>query len=131
MEEKRNSEEGVNIDEIMQEIQQQILSKKQGGRKRLPVAGGRFSPAFYEQLYRADLLQENDRVQLEVTQSSVPIIGPLIDKVRGKFHQLVLFYILQAVIPQNEFNTHIFQAVTLLSKELEEEAAAADGDEVG
>lgn len=130
MEENKDSKEDVNIDEIMQEIQQQILSKKQGEGKYLPAAGGRFSPAFYEQLYRADLLQENDRVKLEVTKSPVPIIGPLIDKVRGKFHQLVLFYILQAVIPQNEFNANLFQAVALLSKELEEEAAATD-DEAG
>ena len=125
MEQETNPTDDVNIEEIMQEIRRQILSKKQVGNTELPVAGRRFSPAFYEQLYRADLVLGDGGVKLDVTRSPVPIIGALIDKLRAKFHQLVIFYVNQAVIPQNEFNVHLFQAVTLLSQELEEELKSA------
>lgn len=121
MEQENNPTDDVNIEEIMQEIRRQILSKKRVGKTELPVAGRRFSSAFYEQLYRADLALGEGGVKLDVTRSPLPVFGPLIDKLRAKVHQLVIFYVNQAVIPQNEFNARLFQAVTLLSQELEEE----------
>jgi hypothetical protein len=126
MEQQENSADDVNIEEIMQDIHRQILSKKGAGKASLPVSGRRFSSAFYEELYRADLLQGDGGLKLEVTRSSIPVVGPMIEKLRGKFHQLVLFYVNQAVIPQNEFNDHLFQAITLLSQELEDEVKRSD-----
>lgn len=123
---EENRTEEVNIEEIMQEIRWQILSKKRIGKFPLPAGGKRFSPEFYEQLYQAALLQGEVGVKLFVSRTEVPLFGPLIDKLRGKVHELVLFYINQAVAQQAEINDHILQALTLLSQELEEDAFKVD-----
>jgi hypothetical protein len=121
MEQEEKPTDDVNIEEIMQDIRRQILSKKRIGKADLPVAGKRFSPAFYEQLYQAGLMQSESGVMLYVTKSSVPFLGSLIDMLRSKFHQLVLFYIDQVVSQQMVVNDHLLQAITLMSQELEAE----------
>ena len=126
MEQEENVTGEVNIEAIMQEIRQQILSKKRIGKADLPLGGERFSAAFYEQLYQAALLQSEFGVTMHVTKSSVPLFGSLIDRLRGKFHQLVLFYIDQLVLQQTAVNDHLLQAITLLSQELEKEAQEED-----
>ena len=113
--------EEINIEEIMQEIRQQILETKRIGKSPLPVKGERFSPQFYEQLYQATLLQGEVGVKIHVTHSNVPLIGPLIDKLREKFHELVTFYVNKAVSQQAAINDHILQLITILSQELEED----------
>ncbi len=117
----------VNIEAIMQDIRRQILSKKRIGKSTLPVSGERFSPEFYEQLYQASLLQGELGVKLLVTRSEVPLFGPFIDKMRGMVHELVLFYVNQAVAQQAEINDYLLRAITLLSQELEEGVPEDDG----
>jgi LPS O-antigen subunit length determinant protein (WzzB/FepE family) len=123
---KQNGEE-VDIEAIMQDIRRQILSQKRMGKGELPVAGRRFSPDFYEQLYQAALMQSETRVMMHVTRSNVPFIGPLIDKLRAQLHQLVLFYVDKAVAQQSAVNEHLLQAITLLSQELEAEEEQEEG----
>ena len=98
----------------------QILNKKRIGRPPLPVKGERFSPELYEQLYQATLLQGEMGVKLLVTRSEVPLIGGLIDKLRTKLHELVLFYTNQAVAQQAEINEHLLQVLALLIQDLEQ-----------
>jgi hypothetical protein len=121
MEQEEKPTDEVNIEEIMQDIRRQILSKKRIGKAGLPVAGKRFSAEFYEQLYQAGLMQSESGVTVHVTKSPLPLLGSLIDMVRGKFHQLVLFYIDQVVLQQALVNDHLLQAITLMSQELEAE----------
>ena len=121
MEQEERSSGKVDIEAIMQDIRQQILSKKRIGKAAVPLGGKRFSPAFYEQIYQASLLESEFGVTMHVTKSSVPLVGSLIDKLRAQFHQLVLFYIDQLVSQQTAINDHLLQAISLLSQELEEE----------
>ncbi len=122
MEQEEGTGDEVNIEAIMQDIRRQILSKKRIGQADLPLGGKRFSPAFYEQLYQASLMQSETGVTMLVTKSTVPLLGSLIDMLRSKLHQLVLFYIDQVVSQQTAVNDHLLQAITLMSQELEEEA---------
>jgi hypothetical protein len=130
MEQEEKPTDEVNIEEIMQDIRREILSKKRIGKADLPVAGKRFSAEFYEQLYQAGLMQSESGVMLHVTKSPVPILGPLIDLLRGKFHQLVLFYIDQVVLQQATINDHLLQAITLMSQELEAETRSDEEAQV-
>ncbi len=122
MEQEEGTGDEVNIEAIMQDIRRQILSKKRIGQADLPLGGKRFSPAFYEQLYQASLMQSETGVTMLVAKSTVPLLGSLIDMLRSKLHQLVLFYIDQVVSQQTAVNDHLLQAITLMSQELEEEA---------
>lgn len=109
----------INIEEIMQEIRQEILRKKRIGKRDVPVGGKRLSSNFYEQLYLAELMQAEMGVKLLVTKSKIPVIGGLIDRFRTKIHELVLFYVNQAVAQQADINDHLIEAIALLSTELE------------
>lgn len=120
------SPEPVNIEEIMQQIRQQILAKKDAvravGAPVVTLTGERFSPEFYEHLYQANLIYDQIGVKLFVTKSQLPIIGPLVEKIRYKLHELVLFYVNKMAAEQIQFNTHILQAVNLLAQQLEKES---------
>ncbi|MDX1416466.1 MAG: hypothetical protein R3293_19860 [Candidatus Promineifilaceae bacterium] len=110
----------INVEAIMQEIRLQILNQKRIGQPPLPVRGDRFSPEMYEQLYQATLLHGEMGVKLLVTRTEIPLIGGLIDRLRTKLHQLVLFYINQAVAQQAEINEHFLQVLALLIQDLEQ-----------
>lgn len=123
---EQENKEIVNIEEIMQEIRQQILEKKDvvwsGSAPAVTVGGKRLPAEFYEHLYQATLVHDQIGVRLHVTKTNVPLIGGLLDNVRGKLHELVLFYVNKLAAEQIQFNTHILQAVNLLAQELEKEA---------
>jgi len=125
--EKMNStSEIVNIEEIMQDIRQQILAKKdllrQDNKSALVLSGKRLSPEFYEQLYQANLVYDQTDVKLQVTPVNVPIIGSLLQRVRQMLHELVIFYVNKQAAAQIQFNAHVLQAMNLLAQELEKEA---------
>ncbi len=109
----------VNIEEIMQEIRQQILDRKLPGEVNLPMSGGKLPPDFYEHLYQANLTQSQLGVKVHVVESSVPLIGGLIDRFRAAFHQLVIYYINQVAEQQAEINGHLLGALTELGTYLE------------
>lgn len=124
MDENANQTE-VNIEEIMQEIRQHILAKKdapnQSGSTIVPLAGKRLPPEFFEHLYQANLVFDQIGIKMLVTKTNVPIIGWLLDKLRVKIHELMLFYVNQLAEQQIQFNTHMLQAMSLLTQNLEEE----------
>lgn len=115
----------INIEEIMQEIRQQILEKKDvlrsGSTAVVNISGKRLSPDFYEHLYQAALVHNQIGVKLHVTKLNIPLVGPMLEKIRTKIHALVLFYVNQLAAEQIQFNTHILQTVNLLAQELEGE----------
>lgn len=115
----------INVEEIMQDIRQQILAKKdlvhQSNRPVIVLSGKRLSPEFYEQLYQANLIYDQS-VKLQVTPVNVPLIGGLLQRVRQMLHELVIFYVNKQAAEQIQFNTHLLRAVSLLAQELEKEA---------
>lgn len=114
----------VNIEDIMQEIRQQILAKRdsfnQGRAPIVPIFGKRLPLDFYEHLYQASLVYDDMAIKLHVTEKSIPVFGSVWGKLRVKLHELVLFYVNQLAAQQIQFNTHILQAVSLLAQELED-----------
>lgn len=115
----------INIEDIMQEIRQQILAKKDTiNQARVPmvsIAGKRLPSDYYEHIYQASLIHDDLAIKMHVTQTKVPVIGPFLEKLRVKLHELTLFYVNQLAAQQIQFNTHILQAVNLLAQTLEEE----------
>lgn len=117
------NEEAVDIEKIMRQIREQILSNKSSlqrdGKPIVPAGGERFPPEFYEQLYYAGLAYDQVGVKMHVTKLPIPVVGSLLAWLRGKVHQLVLYYVNQVAAQQIKVNTHLLQAVSILSKELE------------
>jgi hypothetical protein len=129
-EESSQPEEQVDIEAIMQQIREQILAReaasRPGGQAPVKITGKRFSPEFYEHLYHAGLAYDKIQVKMFVSQSTVPLIGPILQWLRGKLHELVLFYVNQLAAQQITFNTHLLRAVSIMAEDLE---ASANGEE--
>lgn len=124
------SEPEVNIELIMQEIRQQIIARRAtlypDSSMDITVTGQRFSPEFYESLYQARLALDDYRVPVLVSKSTTPLVGGLIDWLRGKFHELVSYYVNQSAARQVAASNHLLRAVSLLAEELDEPAANPD-----
>lgn len=119
----------VDIEVIMQEIRQKILSEHMNLEAfqsvLVPLSGKRLPPKFYEHLYYAALAHSQLQIPLHVTKINIPVIGPVLAWVRTKLHQLVLFYVNQAVVQQTAVNQHFLQAISILSQELEQDKPAS------
>lgn len=123
MTEPQTPEPEVNVEAIMQQIRQQIIAKRaavsDGGTSTIVVSGKRFPPEFYEHLYRAQLALDDYQVPVFVSKSSTPLVGGLIDWFRTKLHELVTYYVNESAARQVNASAHLLQALSLLSRELE------------
>lgn len=116
--------ETVNIEAIMQQIRRQILAQKGGPAEAepiVPVEGKRFPPEFYEHLYHAGMAYDRIGVKMNVTPVNIPLIGKWIERIRSKLHELVLYYVNQVAAEQISVNHHLLQAISILSREFEQE----------
>ena len=126
MEEKKeqNDKPEVDIETIMRDVRAEVLAKKSARIQNSPMASGvggrRFPPEFYDHLYQAGLTFDVSTVDLHVTRIPIPIIGPIVEKLRQKFHELVLFYVNKLAADQAEVNENLLSAISILSQELED-----------
>jgi hypothetical protein len=112
----------INIEEIMDQIRSEILAKT-GGAMVVPVTGRRFPADFYDHLYQISLTHHQLEAKLHLTPVNIPLVGPLVQWLRRKLHEVVIFYVNQIAIQQIAVNNHFLQALTLMSQTLEEDAA--------
>ena len=113
--------DSVDVEAVMNDIRRQVFERKLPSQVNVPLTGKRLPAEFYEHLYEASLIQSQLGVRLYVTKSRVPVLGGLIERMRGMFHRLVIFYINQVAEQQAELNGHLLQALASLSQYLEEE----------
>lgn len=106
----------VDIETIMRGVRQQILERELPGQVQLPQEAASQPPEYYEHLFRATLSQGRLDIQLDVTPSPTPLVGPLMDRLRAKFHELVVFYVNQFAAKQAELNSHVLQALSVLGR---------------
>jgi hypothetical protein len=125
-----DSEQQIDVEQIMQEIRAEILAQR-GLGEIVPTGGKRLPPEFYEHLYQAAMGHDQLLIKMNVTPVKIPIIGPLLERLRQVVHQLVLFYVNQLAIEQTQVNHHLLQALRIVSEELEENAAASDAKDNG
>lgn len=106
----------VNVEHVMQEVRREILERKLPGQVFHPEIPRSQRPEFYEELFRASLAQSRTEVDLLVTPTRVPLIGPVVDFVRRKFHELVVFYINRSAMNQAKVNNHILAALNIVGQ---------------
>jgi Sec7-like guanine-nucleotide exchange factor len=58
-------------------------------------------------------------VKVAVTKSSIPVLGPIMDALRAKFHELVVFYVNRGITRPIALSTHLLRVVGLLLEELD------------
>jgi len=118
---------GVKIEDVMQEVRRTVMQRQLPGQIQLPEATKNLPPEYYEHLARAGLAQNRLEVELLVTPSPVPLIGPLLDRLRVKVHELVVFYINRFAANQIKVNNHMLQALSVLGDPTGGDDAAEPG----
>lgn len=120
----------VDVEDIMRRIRAYIARRKlMGGDEEsgtAPRFRGGFSPILYDHLFTAIGEKEGAYATLNVTQSPIPLFGRLLDTVRRKVHELVVFYVNQSAARQVAFNDHLVRAFGALVEELEKGVVGRD-----
>lgn len=113
----------IDVEEIMRQIRAHIARRRLMGDEEdwgpAPRFQRHFSQTLYDELFEA--IRESDKTYatLHITQSSLPIVGRIVDVLRRKVHELVVFYVNQKATRQTAFNNHIARAFSALVEELE------------
>ena len=120
------SAESVDIEAIMEEIRKQIQERRHASREDAsPIYDGPLPAEFYDALMKAEEANAQIQPKMVITESTHPLIGPVVQRFRRNFHELVLFYVNQLASNQVQFNTHLVRAVSLLSEDM---VASRNGD---
>lgn len=116
----------INIEEIMSAIRQKIVSERASTPHSPSISlrstGKRLPAQYYEHLYQAGISYNQIDVDLLVTPNRIPFIGPLLQWVRTKLHEVILFYVNRLAANQIQVNTQLLQALNVLGEQLEKEA---------
>ena len=117
------SGESVDIEAIMEEIRTQIRERRHGSTEdAYPIYDGPLPAEFYDALTKAEEANAQLQPKMVITESTFsligPIIGPVVQRFRRNFHELVLFYVNQLASNQIQFNTHLIRALSLLSEDV-------------
>ena len=126
---EQKGEKEINIEDIMRGIRAEILTKQvavgDSNEPIVPTDGEHLSQEFYEHMYLAALAYDSTSIEMHVTKVNIPIIGGIIETLRGKVHELVLYYVKQNVTKQKEVNYHLLRALAIASKVIEEDNKAS------
>ncbi len=113
------SGESVDIEAIMEEIRRQIRERRHtSSEDASQIFDGPLPAEFYDALKKAEEANAQLQPKMVVTESTLPIIGPVVQRFRHNFHKLVLFYVNQLASNQIQFNTNLVRALSLLSEDI-------------
>ncbi len=117
----------VNVEDIMRQIRAHIAAE--GGSDRSDGATEP-EPLLSERL-RAQLALVEARsngacVAVDVRTSSMPVVGPLVDRARRAAHQLVVFYVNMSARQQSEAIHGISEALATLADHLDQHRQGHD-----
>jgi len=94
-----DEESEPNVEEIMRQIREHVAHYREEDvlneiedRLETKLAGG-LGPRVYEALATALRQESSSGVVLQVRRSSLPLVGRLVDAVRGELHRLAIFYV--------------------------------------
>jgi hypothetical protein len=88
---------------------------------RAPHVTTRFDSDLYEALQRMSVGYDKVGVGLLLTGSTIPLVAPLVQRIRTALHHLVIYYVNILAGQQARFNEYVVRAVTALVKGVEED----------
>lgn len=86
----------------------------------------RFDHSLYYDLRRMSVGYDKIGVGLSLTESGLPLIGPLVQRFRKALHHLVIYYVNMLAGKQARFNEYVVRALTALVKELEQDPTPSE-----
>ena len=126
----------LDAEAIMREIRARIRARRAEAKARgldfeayadglYPVPpDALFSRDLYEAVRYVGLGWDKVGVEMALTESRVPLIGGLVQRLRAALHELVLFYVNRQAAQQVRVNEQTARALTLLVRDLEAETTS-------
>ena len=90
--------------------------------------GARFDQSLYYDLRRMSVAYDKIGVGLSLTETRIPLVGALVQRVRRGLHQLVIYYVNMLAGQQARFNEYEVRALTTLVKALEDGPTPSEMD---
>ena len=118
-------EDNPNVQEIMLQIRGIIIEQKLGREGMASQQFDRFSGTVYDQLFQAMVSYDQASVEAFVSSTSIPLLGPLVQRFRRLAHNLVLFYLARLSEKQILFNEQLVRTVDGMLQDLEAEPKPA------
>ena len=119
------------IEDLLERIQRHLDTIRDASLKTSTLRrGGAFSETVYERLEEAGVLSRFIYVQPFLTPSHLPVIGKLLQKVRGAIHELVIFYVNQLAGVQGAFNREVVGCLAALVNDVDVGGQADVRDEI-
>ncbi len=81
----------------------------------------RFDEQVYRELNRMHAIYDKIGVGLMLSGSPVPLIAPLVQRVRSMLHRLVIYYVNNLAATQTDFNEHVVRTLTALVRDLDDD----------
>lgn len=113
----------VNVEQIMQQIRTYLAQKRGEEPDAALESLQAVSPALQTALSEARKAAKDTVVAATPHKSSLPVIGPIVDRLRIAAHQLVVFYVNMSAARQAGFNLHALESLTVLSQYAHEQLA--------
>ena len=90
------------------------------GQSYTSEGGTRFNERVYRDLQEMHSIYDKIGVGLLLSGSPVPLIAPLVQRVRSMLHRLVIYYVNRLAATQADFNECVVRTLTALVGELDE-----------
>jgi hypothetical protein len=125
--------DGIDAEAIMQQIRARIRARRAEAKARgldfeayadglYPLSpDATLSRDLHEAVRRLGLGYDKVSVELALTETQLPLIGGLVQRVRAAFHALVLFYVNRLAARQMHVNEQTMRALAALVRDLEAE----------
>jgi hypothetical protein len=129
----------LNSEAIMQEIRARLRQRRADWEQRgmdfealatgrLSPTAGRFEPDLYDNVQRLNASYDKIGVGLSLTASHRVIIGPLLQRVRGALHQVIIYYVNMLARQQARVNGYLAGALTALVRDFDQPSSSDDLD---
>jgi len=116
----------VDIEAIMVQIRA-YLAQKRGIQAAVSVtrpASTLFDPEVYDELYEATQTADKLYVGPYLTPVNIPIVGSIWQTLRGKLHEIAVFYVNRLSDAQSRFNAHIVHVLDGILRSMDNETPA-------
>jgi len=121
----------ASVEQLLEQIQRHLDARQ--GAHQGPAAvhghGDRFSETVYDTLEEAGVVLDSIRVHSALTPPHLPLIGGVWQKVRGRAHDLVVFYVNRLAGVQSVFNREILAVLSAVVSDLDRGGRADLGSE--
>lgn len=123
--------ESLDTEAIMQEIRARLRARRDLARAKnldweayadglYPVPPEAvFSRDLHEAVRHLSLEYDKVNIEMALTETRLPLVGGLAQRLRGALHELVLYYVNRLAARQIRFNYQTSRAITLLVRDLE------------